>query len=300
LLIDFLFAQWFSMKFLGIDTAGVFSFFTPTAIAELLGINQGGRREIFVDKVNGSDSNDGLIRETAYATWDKCLAVMHNYADIVLYIYGFTQDDVIYFIDYPAATKRIIIMTDVTAGQIFFSSLVSLQVLGAITTQHLTLNVIDRAIFSDINITSGPDALTNPAIEIDKSNALFTGNVNIVQHKIAVRVRDGSVATFTHAVIAPINNANAVSATIVEASAVSTVRFFNIITEVTVPNINLVQYNIEDGSEVYVAGWAKHFNPYVIAPQFDPGEGAPLRDGHLITVYQSETPEDRYVFPTEY
>jgi hypothetical protein len=84
----------------------------------------------------------------------------------------------------------------------------------------------------------------------------------------------------------------------VEAEDLSIARFAQLLIEDTALNANSRYFKIQAGSEVYVTGRAKHPNPYVITTTVDPGEGAPLIDGHEIAVYEAEEQDDLYVLPT--
>jgi hypothetical protein len=77
-------------------------------------------------------------------------------------------------------------------------------------------------------------------------------------------------------------------------TGVSVVRFEQLVVEDTILNDAAKYYTIENASEVYVAGKAKHPNPYHHNIEFEP-EGNEFPEGHTVTVTGDL---DTYIFPT--
>jgi hypothetical protein len=140
-----------------------------------------------------------------------------------------------------------------------------------------------------------PIDVSEGGIVITNSNVRITGDINVLQNLRIVDVTNSGVV-FNGTITASAADPN-YPVVFLDVRDMSVIRFKQFVITDTAGHINTIPYRIEEGSEVYIAGRAKHRNPYFVPAYFDPGEGAPLPDGHILGVIDGESEE--YVFPVK-
>jgi hypothetical protein len=128
---------------------------------------------------------------------------------------------------------------------------------------------------TQLTLTNCPNVLINipnqitvaNGIKITSSTVRIIGNILLSQAAKIIEANNSNVV-FNGQIEATATNAGT-PVTFCEAKGISVVRFKEYVIDDTALNNSTVYYNIETGSEVYVAGYAKHPNPY-LAPSADP------------------------------
>ncbi|MDR1271046.1 MAG: hypothetical protein LBK82_16145 [Planctomycetaceae bacterium] len=230
----------------------------------------GGFRQIFVDKTNGNDNNDGLSTETAYQSLYQCELILQTVKNAEIQLLHFDNSSALELTG--DGTADIIFVGNITINHILLNGFRSVQFKGTITTSSTFLiNCNNVRFYNTVDITA--TANSPESIYIESTNAYFQ-NIVILSSSI-----------------------ENIAVTFVGIGGLSIVRFKELVIEDIGLNENSQYYKIETGSEVYVAGKAKHPNPYTNLSEVDPGEGAPLIDGHLLVAIEgNET--DTYILPT--
>jgi hypothetical protein len=98
-------------------------------------------------------------------------------------------------------------------------------------------------------------------LKIENSNVRLKGNINLLTYYKHIEI-DNSNVVFNGMITAESTNENMV-AMFLDTKGISVVRFKEFVIDDTGLNNGTIYYNIETGSEVYVAGYAKHPNPYI-------------------------------------
>ncbi|MDR0336092.1 MAG: hypothetical protein LBI18_03280 [Planctomycetaceae bacterium] len=203
----------------------------------------GGFRYIYIDVDNGNDNNSGLTSETAFQTWDKCVAVLDNVTSAHIVLTGFTHGTETLYLDNNKGIS-LIIENDITVETLHFVGLLSVQFRGNITANSIR--------FTNNNNIRFFEAVTLNAVE-ECPILFYNESCNIYFEKlVTATATNGEYAT-----------------EFVKVQDLSVTKFRELVIEDTGLNENTEYYGIETGSEVYVNGKAKHPNPYT-AIELDP------------------------------